>query len=49
MIRSRFAPLAAGASAVILSALIAGCSSGATGATTASGDSSAIARGGTIV
>jgi len=49
MIRSRFAPLAAGASAVILSALIAGCSSGATGATTASGDSSAIAQGGTIV
>ena len=49
MIRSRLAPLAAGASAVILNALIAGCSSGATGATTASGDSSAIAAGGTIV
>jgi peptide/nickel transport system substrate-binding protein len=49
MIRSRLAPLAAGASAVILSALIAGCSSGATGATTASGDSGAIAAGGTIV
>ena len=48
MTRSRFGPLAAaGASALILSALIAGCSSGATGATVASGGT--IVQGGTIV
>ena len=50
MTRSRFRPLAAsGASAVILTALIAGCSSGATGATAAADSGSTIVQGGTIV
>jgi peptide/nickel transport system substrate-binding protein len=49
MTRSRFGPLAAaGASALILSGLIAGCSGGATGATTASGGGT-VQQGGTIV
>ena len=50
MTRSRFRPLAAsGASAVILTALIAGCSSGATGASAAADSGSTIVQGGTIV
>jgi peptide/nickel transport system substrate-binding protein len=54
MTRSRFGPLAAsGTSALILSALIAGCSAGATGATSGAGaagsSGGAVVQGGTIV